>query len=207
MSENVSMERPRDAERSRAAILGAAVEVFAEQGFSGGRVAEIARRARVPAGLLYHYYRSKRELFEAAHAHALHSHGGELIQMLQKPDADLPDFEHLLRSYFGLLASNPRLARLTAWWYVAFGGMQGSSSPNALFDLKDAAVRFVARIQERGRIREDADPEGLVLSSLALCQHWHITSGENARLMHGASDPNARRLEQIVEVVMRSARP
>ncbi|MCR9096951.1 MAG: TetR family transcriptional regulator [bacterium] len=57
--------RPRDAAASRATILAAATEAFAEKGLGGARVDEIAARAGVNKALLYHYFGNKEALFVA----------------------------------------------------------------------------------------------------------------------------------------------
>ena len=50
---------PEVAADRRKQILKAAVEVFAERGFHRTRVSDIARRAGVAYGLIYHYFSSK----------------------------------------------------------------------------------------------------------------------------------------------------
>jgi AcrR family transcriptional regulator len=57
--------RPRNAQRSQAAILAAATAEFAANGLGGARVAEIARAAGVNQSLLYHYFDNKQSLFLA----------------------------------------------------------------------------------------------------------------------------------------------
>src|SRR5246127_1918481 len=47
------------------ALLGAAREVFAEQGFAGASIAEVVRRAGSSVGSLYHHFGGKSELFVA----------------------------------------------------------------------------------------------------------------------------------------------
>lgn len=49
----------------RKQILGAAVEVFAERGFHRTRVSDIAKRAGVAYGLIYHYFESKDAVLNA----------------------------------------------------------------------------------------------------------------------------------------------
>lgn len=46
-------------------ITAAAFEAFAEKGYAGTRVAEVAKRAGVSKGLLYLYFKTKEELFKA----------------------------------------------------------------------------------------------------------------------------------------------
>jgi len=49
----------KNGKSSKQAILDAATEVFAEKGFDGARVDEIARRAQVNKALIYYYFESK----------------------------------------------------------------------------------------------------------------------------------------------------
>jgi AcrR family transcriptional regulator len=51
-------------------LLAAATEVFAEEGYAGARVAEIARRAGVTTGAIYSRYQGKDELLASAIAAA-----------------------------------------------------------------------------------------------------------------------------------------
>jgi len=46
-------------------ILEAALEEFSQKGFSGTKILDIVRRAEISQGLLYHYYKSKEELYLA----------------------------------------------------------------------------------------------------------------------------------------------
>lgn len=49
-------------ELQRAAILQSAAELFAEKGFAGASMADVARACGVSKALLYHYYRDKAHL-------------------------------------------------------------------------------------------------------------------------------------------------
>ncbi|KAA5826731.1 TetR/AcrR family transcriptional regulator [Saccharopolyspora hirsuta] len=61
--------RPRRLEYSettRQALVDSAVELFTEHGYAGTSLEEIAKRARVTKGALYHHFGGKQALFEAA---------------------------------------------------------------------------------------------------------------------------------------------
>lgn len=58
-------ERRRDAQRTRSDILAVARGEFAERGFSGARVDDIAARTRTTKRMIYYYFGSKEQLFEA----------------------------------------------------------------------------------------------------------------------------------------------
>lgn len=57
--------RPRDAERSRQALLDAGAAVFAEKGYSRARLRDIAERAGLDAALVIRYFGSKDGLYRA----------------------------------------------------------------------------------------------------------------------------------------------
>jgi AcrR family transcriptional regulator len=61
------VEKPlqRDAERTRREILDIATREFADRGFAGARVDEIADRTRTTKRMLYYYFGSKERLFVA----------------------------------------------------------------------------------------------------------------------------------------------
>ncbi|MBE2315916.1 TetR family transcriptional regulator [Solirubrobacter sp. CPCC 204708] len=58
-------ERSRDRDRTQGEILEVATREFAEHGYSGARVDEIAERTRTTKRMLYYYFGSKEGLFVA----------------------------------------------------------------------------------------------------------------------------------------------
>ena len=70
----------------RERILDAAVEVFAERGYTGASMSEIAGRAGVVASVLYDHFGSKREL----HIELLDVHGKALIERTIVDMGDVP---------------------------------------------------------------------------------------------------------------------
>lgn len=57
--------RQRDAVRTRAEVLAVATEVFADDGYSGARIDEIARRTRTTKRMIYYYFGGKEQLYMA----------------------------------------------------------------------------------------------------------------------------------------------
>jgi AcrR family transcriptional regulator len=53
-------------ESTRAALVDSAVALFTKRGYAGTSLDEIAKRARVTKGALYHHFSGKQALFEAA---------------------------------------------------------------------------------------------------------------------------------------------
>jgi AcrR family transcriptional regulator len=78
-------------ELQRATILQSAAQLFAEKGFVGASMADLARACRVSKALLYHYYRDKEHLlFDTADSYL-----DTLIGIVAEVRArDLPPTEH-----------------------------------------------------------------------------------------------------------------
>jgi AcrR family transcriptional regulator len=57
--------RHRDAVRTRAELLEVATSVFADAGYSGARIDEIARRTRTTKRMIYYYFGGKEQLYLA----------------------------------------------------------------------------------------------------------------------------------------------
>jgi len=51
---------------TRSALVDSAVELFTKRGYAGTSLDEVAKRARVTKGALYHHFSGKQALFEAA---------------------------------------------------------------------------------------------------------------------------------------------
>jgi AcrR family transcriptional regulator len=62
----VMVQAPPAAPSTRERLVAAAIEVFAEQGYEGARLQDIARAAGLTTGAVYANYRSKAELLFAA---------------------------------------------------------------------------------------------------------------------------------------------
>ncbi len=59
------MHRRRDSEATRAALLAAGTELFAESGYDGVPVAAIAEKARVNKAMISYHFGGKRQLYRA----------------------------------------------------------------------------------------------------------------------------------------------
>ncbi len=58
------MEQDKKSERSRTAILEAALDLFSQQGYRGTSIREIAERAGVSTGNVYHHFADKETIFQ-----------------------------------------------------------------------------------------------------------------------------------------------
>ena len=143
----------------RRAILHAAVKVFAEKGYEGCRIADIAKQAGVAYGLVYHYFRSKEELLE----HVLAEQWAVFIDALETISASAAAAPDQLAAMCDFAIEVYR----TAPAVVRVVLLEVARTPNALRSGStrqafEGAVNIIARVirrgQERGEIRQSADP-------------------------------------------------
>ena len=59
------MEKKKIIEDKRTQIINAAIEVFAKHGLEKGKIADIAKVAKIGKGTVYEYFKSKDEIFRA----------------------------------------------------------------------------------------------------------------------------------------------
>lgn len=95
-------------------ILAAALEVFAERGFEGARVRDIAERAGANLGLLTYYFGDKEQLWKAAVTRAFAELGEELGGVLSggARGDDLAELERIVRHFVRFVARRPAFMQL-----------------------------------------------------------------------------------------------
>jgi TetR/AcrR family transcriptional regulator len=102
----------RNAEATKAVILDAALEEFAEQGLAGARMDHIAKVAAVNKALLYYYFESKEQLFIGVIHRAFLTITDALHAALDRPASPGQKLVAFLDANFEVLAAQPLLARL-----------------------------------------------------------------------------------------------
>src|ERR1043166_9768340 len=82
-------------EKTRAAILKAALEEFSHEGVTGARTDEIARRAGVNKALIYYYFKDKEGLYAAALEQVFSGLHQRIISVLDR--TELPPRDRLVQ--------------------------------------------------------------------------------------------------------------
>ena len=99
-------------ERSRAAILRAAIREFSQEGVAGARIDAIARRAGVNKALLYYYFKDKESLYSAVLDQVF---GGLIAAVSGAFRLDAPPRERVLAyagAHFDYIARHPLYPRI-----------------------------------------------------------------------------------------------
>jgi TetR/AcrR family transcriptional regulator len=149
MARAVEAERRRDRDRTRAEILDVATSEFAEHGYSGARVDEIAERTRTTKRMLYYYFGSKEglytEVLERAYAEIRAAEQTVDVEHL----APLAAIRRLAELTFDHHEAHPDFIRLVSIENIHRAEHMRASGRFA--DLNMPAIERIARILERGR--------------------------------------------------------
>ena len=106
------IKRSRNAELTKKKLIRVAAQEFAKHGFGGARTEVIANRAGVNKGLIYHYFRTKENLYKAVLEHVYETIRGR-EQTLDLAHLDpLEGMKHLIEFSFDGWARTPTFIKL-----------------------------------------------------------------------------------------------
>lgn len=133
------MARPKDAnaEQTRASLLDAAEDEFADRGFDGTRMVAIAERAGVTHGLLHYYFDSKDRLYQEVVGRLFGRHQ-QLFERLISSGNQLTARDLVLES-FDLFWEHPNQVRIMLW-EMASGDDRVERSMASFYDAMAGAL-------------------------------------------------------------------
>lgn len=185
-------------EKTRAAILTAALEEFAHEGAAGARTDEIARRAGVNKALLYYYFKDKEGLYAAALEQVFSGLLERAMPVLERTDLS-PQKRLLLyaQTHFDYIASSPAHSRLVQREFMRSAGRTLSPAATRIFERygKRLYLKLIELIEEGGDTGEfrKVDPRQTVTSILGTIVFYFI-SIPAMRLMNPSDPFSAERL-------------
>ena len=151
--------RQRDAERTRAEILDVATKEFADRGYAGARVDEIAAKTSTTKRMIYYYFGGKEQLYVAA----LERSYSRIRGLEQRLDVEHLDPVEAIRALAGLTfdhhEAHPDFIRLVSIEnihraeHIARSERLSNLNTRAL----DVLGRILARGREAGVFRDDVE--------------------------------------------------
>ncbi|HZT66845.1 MAG TPA: TetR family transcriptional regulator [Acidimicrobiales bacterium] len=147
------------AEETREQLLSAAAATFAERGYEGARVSEIARAAGLTTGAIYAHYETKADLL----LEALRSHGGAAAAQLLSEGSGGSVLDLLARAGSALPRRGGQKATLLLEAVTA-----GRRDPRVgkvltatLARREELLAGLLRQAQERGEVDRGLSPEAL----------------------------------------------
>lgn len=142
-------------------IIDAALEVFREKGYANARMADIARRAGVSYGLVYHYFGSKEVLFNLI----VESWWNDLYTMMEHEKASDGQFReklvNIIRFFLDTYVKRPNLISIFVSEVCrssVYHTEEGLSKFLKFFSLCEDIMR---EGQETGVLKKDISPHHL----------------------------------------------
>jgi TetR/AcrR family transcriptional regulator len=159
MARHRKTSRPRDAFATRERLLDAATLVFAERGFAGARVDEIAARAGVNKALIYAYYGDKTGIHRAVLTAHLDEFADPVFSKAAAEAGPRRALEDVVQRFFRLLIKNRSFTRLLAWDLLS----NDKSGREVILESAGPLLELISELVDRGRatgeLRPSTDPE------------------------------------------------
>ncbi|MEM6904893.1 MAG: TetR/AcrR family transcriptional regulator [Pseudomonadota bacterium] len=187
------------------AILEAAAECFSERGFTATSVDEVARRMGYTKGRVYHYFRSKGELFIAAASHGLDRLVAEVWPAHQAPGSDAERLAAMARAHVNCQMRDIPYHRVMLQGVTLV--LHGATTP----DERDLLAQFAARqrnyeqvfakVISAGQTSGSFAPGNLVIAT----KTFLLTLNGSCFWFSRRDDQSAEELEAIAEQMVRQA--
>jgi AcrR family transcriptional regulator len=159
-------------------ILNAARQIFLKKGFSGTSMSQIAKEANVAKALLFHYFKTKEDLWKNVKDEVI---GQNIIESLNCVPTD--SFEHFIEfiidARFTLYGENQDLVHMMNWQRLEVQEeIAGTTSLPA-----DMWKKELEQFQSTGEINQEMDTtllQNLIfsLSSLPFLEKWEWTKNK-----------------------------
>jgi AcrR family transcriptional regulator len=174
------MARDEDAANARERILTIAGQLFAERGFDGVSVADIAQGCSISTGLIYYHFKDKQTLYETSIREGLHLFEDAGLRALS---GDAPATEKIRGFVAEYLALVERHADIMRMLIRGVSDLTGPAPRNLLMRSQAAIDRLEAVITDgiaEGSIRP-LDPR-----LAALCLFALVNTPITARSLEGS---------------------
>lgn len=155
MTQIAELSDPREARRR--AILDAAVEAFAANGFFASRTRDIAARAGIAEGTIYLYFKGKDDLLLTAFREKVHEFCTSVASILAAP-APFPErITRFVELQFRSIEADPALATVLLLESRQSSKFYGGAVRDVLRTYASAIDELLESGRADGAVREDAD--------------------------------------------------
>jgi AcrR family transcriptional regulator len=169
---------------TRSALIAAGRALFAERGYADVAVADLAKRAGVTTGALYHQFGSKQELFKAIYSELVQGVGAQVLRARERSGG--PSLIADCEAYMAACA-DPAFNRITIDAPAVIGWDQILDEAQSMIEASLSAARDRGEIadppiQSLGRMLAAALKEAAVMIATAKDpERARATANESAR--------------------------
>lgn len=190
------MSEPRERDGATAdAILDAAEELFARQGFTATTIKQIGAAANANPALIYYYFGSKEQLYRQLLGRVF----GQIVsagqERLAGADAPADAIRALLQVQSEVMRQRPSLPRLLMREFADHGAAHAQEGIAHLSATLFQRLRgLIEEGQRTGAFRADLDPGFAAVSTVSLVPYFHIARPAVSLLL---GDPGGPTPDQV----------
>ena len=187
------------APNSRAALINAARELFAQHAFDRISTKEIAARAGVNPAMIHYHFGDKAGLLETAFRETVAPVVGEIAKLLSmENDSAVPPLRRFFEIYMRTFAANPWLPQMIARHALPEGGhLQKIIVTELGAKLGPLLAGEIGRAKAQHALRSDLDPVLTTLSAVSLAVFPFLSLPITGRVFGLQLDPPL--VERLIE--------
>ena len=159
MSQETKERKQLDPAKTRESIMRAAFKVFAEKGYKGASIADIAKAAHSRKSLIQYHFGTKEQLWNACLSNKVQPVITAMDRLLESGELD---FGEIVLTRYKLIRENPDVRRLIAW-----ASLSGIPAPQFLLERRE---RILERLQSKAG--HSAERLSRILFVLAASDGW-----------------------------------
>jgi TetR/AcrR family transcriptional regulator len=185
-------------------ILEAARGEFAQHGFGGARLQDIAARARLSHPTLLYHFGSKEGLYAAVIEQAMHDWAAMTSLAIADGKSGFDRVAALIDAGFAFFASHHDFVVIWRREAIEGGGRLEQAMADHMRPFLDQAVEFLRREVAAGRLREH-DPVELMQLAYGAVMSFFSDAGFRARLLDEDPLKDVERFRNALTAMLRDA--
>lgn len=177
--------KERNPEKSKAAILNAAEDEFANKGFWGARVDEIAASADINKRMIYAYFGDKEALYNAVLLNTYSKMEEVESTLIKRNLSGIELVKEIISTYFDFLYNNPNFVNILMWENLNKGKYL-KKIENQVIERKTISyfINAIEKGKTIGIFKDDIDSYNVVLSMITTCFANFSNQYTLSRLFH-----------------------
>jgi len=145
-------------------IVAEATRLFAERGYEGTSMGDLAERVGLRKASLFHHFESKDVLYTTVLSQLLEGVQAAIMGAVNAEGSLADRLDALTDAITGMLGAHPHAARLLIREAMDWGPVMRDQLAMTIRAVLESSVEFARRGQQEGVFNPDIDPEHLVVS-------------------------------------------